>query len=311
MDRNGITLSQAIEGYFIAAQARRLAKATLLDYDNTFRKFEAWLNKDPPIADITRADVRNFLNSHNGLAAKTVLNYHTGLSALWTWAVDEDLVPRHIVRAVRPPKPEKRVILPYTRSDVEGMLAACDRSRAYIRPGKRPCTHERPTALRDKAIIKLLVDTGIRASELCHLCLRDVDLKNQRIKVMGKGSKERLLALDPRTVQAVWRYLASRDDPQRPDTYLFVTHSALPVDRNNLRRTLQRIGQRAGVSNVTVHRFRHTFAVEFLRNGGHMQALKIALGHSTFEMVDRYLHIVQADLDEVHRAASPVGNWAL
>ena len=190
------------------------------------------------------------------------------------------------------------------------MLAACDRSRSYVRPGKRKCDHERPTALRDQAIIKLLVDTGVRASELCALRIRDLDMTNLRVKVMGKGSKERLLAINARTAQAIWRYLATRED-RRPVDPLFATRSGQLLDRHNLRHMLKRSGERAGVSGVTVHRFRHTFAIQFLRNGGNMEALKEMLGHSTFEMVERYLHIVQADIDNVHRTASPGGNWLL
>jgi len=63
MDNTRITLSQAIEGYFIAAHARRLSPATLADYDNTFRRFETFLGRDPPLADITPAEIRAFLNS--------------------------------------------------------------------------------------------------------------------------------------------------------------------------------------------------------------------------------------------------------
>jgi site-specific recombinase XerD len=310
MSQKQVSLSDAIEGFFIAAHARRLAPGTLADYDNALRKFEAWLGSDPPLATITPAEVRGFLRAQDHVSASTLGNYHIGLSALWTWAVREELVERHVVRAVERPKREKRVIVPYSREDVAAMLAACDRSRAYVRPGKRKCDHERPTALRDQAIIKLLVDTGVRASELCALRIRDLDMTNLRVKVMGKGSKERLLAINARTAQAIWRYLATRED-RRPVDPLFATRSGQFLDRHNLRHMLKRSGERAGVSGVTVHRFRHTFAIQFLRNGGNMEALKEMLGHSTFEMVERYLHIVQADIDKVHRTASPVGNWLL
>ena len=155
------------------------------------------------------ADLRAFLNSFAHLSAKTVLNCHAGLSSLWAWALKEDLVDRHIVRDVDTPKPEKREVLPYTEREIRAMLAACDRSRAYQRPGKRRCDNSRPTALRDRAIITLLLDTGIRASELCSLRLSRVDLQNQRVMVMGKGRKERTVPICPKTSQALWRYLAT------------------------------------------------------------------------------------------------------
>ena len=310
MDKKRIPLSAALEGYFIAAHARRLSPATLRDYDNTFRKLEAFLGRDPPLADITAPDISAFLASMNGLSAKTLLNYHTGLAALWTWATKEGIADEHIVRKVRRPKPEQREIMPYTRGDLQAMLAACHRSSAYVRPGKRRSNHSRPTADRDRAIILLLVDTGMRASELCDLRIRDLDIPNRRVRVMGKGRKERMLPISARTTQALWRYLATRDT-KRDHSFLFVTRTEGPLERNNLRNTLKRIGQRAGVSGVTVHRFRHTFAIAFLRNNGHIMALQRMLGHSTLDMVSRYLAIAQADIENAHQEASPVANWLL
>ena len=310
MDRNGITLSQAIEGYFVAAHARRLSRHTLRDYDNTFRRFEAFLDSDPPLAEIGVAEVTAFLGSLNGLSDKTVLNYHTGLAALWTWAVKEGVVEQHVVRKVERPKPEKREISPYSLRDIKAMLEACDRTRDYARPGKRRCSHARPTALRDRAMVLLLLDTGMRASELCNLRLQDLDVKNRSLLVMGKGEKERRVRISPRTAQAIWRYLATRD-AKRESSFLFTSKTEQPLERNNLRTTLERIGERAGVTGVTLHRFRHTFAIQFLRNNGHIIALQRLLGHSTLEMVTRYLAIAQADLENAHREASPVANWLL
>jgi integrase/recombinase XerD len=305
-----IRLSAAIEGYFVAANARRLSRHTLRDYNTTFAKFEGWLSTDPPLADITPAQIRSFLRSQDHLSAKTLRNYHTGLSALWTWAVHERLVARHIVRDVDAPRPEQREIVPYTEQDVKAMLAACDESRSYVRPGKRKCRNTRPTALRDRAVITLLVDTGLRASELCNLRMGDADLQNGRILVLGKGRKERILPISPRTGQVLWRYMTTRDD-RRQSARLFATVRGQPLNRHNLRHTLQRIGERAGVLDVTVHRFRHTFAIVFLRNGGDIFALQRMLGHSTLEMVQRYLAIAQADVERAHRDASPVTNWLL
>jgi hypothetical protein len=82
MDKNRITLSQAIEGYFVAAHARRLSRHTLRDYDTTFQRFEAFLGRDPPIAEIGPGEVTAFLGSLDHLSAKTLLNNHTGLAAL-------------------------------------------------------------------------------------------------------------------------------------------------------------------------------------------------------------------------------------
>ncbi len=303
-----IALSQALQGYELHARARRLSEHTLLDYFSTYQKLMGFLG-DPPLAEIEPDDIQEFLAAQR-VSAKTLLNIHTGLSALWTWAERSGLVSRHILRLVDRPKPEQRAIIPYTETDVRAMLAALKSARPYTRPGKRQSSHSLPNQERNRAIILLLLDTGMRASELCGLRLHQVDLKNRRAKVFGKGAKERTLPLSPNTGQAVWKYLSTRPDLSAGD-YLFLTAKDTPIDRFRLLKQLHTIGQRAGVEGVDVHRFRHTFAINYLRNGGDPYSLQMMLGHSTLDMVRAYLAIAQADVEAAHKRASPVYNWGL
>jgi len=290
MAQDQITLSQAIEGYFIYAHARRLSPQTLDNYDWGLQKLEAYLKDDPPFAAITTAQIRAFLNSLHHLSNRSLINVRSGMSALWTWGVHEGLVPHNIVKDTEAPKP--------------------DRAKAYRRPGKRLCDNKRPTALRDRAIVILLLDTGIRASELCDLTLADADLTNHRIVVIGKGRKQRHIPISPRTEQAIWRYLTTRDD-KKPTASLFTTSTGRALNRFNLWRLLKLAGERAGVDGAHPHRFRHTFAITFLRNGGNVFALQRILGHESLSMVNKYLAIAQTDLEQAHIDASPVTNWRL
>jgi site-specific recombinase XerD len=307
---NTITFSQSIEGYLLAANARRLSPNTINDYSFTLHKFKQYLGDDPPIAEISVKDVQIFLANQNHISKKTLLNYHTGLSALWTWCLDEELVDEHILHKVKRPKPEIRVIRPYTQAEVQAMLSVLKTSKTYTRPGKRECSHKLPLADRNKAIIYLLLDTGIRASELGNLRIHHVDVRNRRVTVMGKGSKQRTNPFSARTGQILWRYLALRNKDSAAD-YLFVTNEGRNLVRTRILNILRVIGDRAGVQGVNVHRFRHTFAINYLRNGGDPYSLQIMLGHSTMDMVKRYLSIAQADLDKSHKLASPVDNWRL
>jgi site-specific recombinase XerD len=101
-----ITFSQAKQGYLLAASARHLSEHTIRDYVNTLTKFSDFLDEDPPIEGITRHHIEAFFAAQTKVSNKTILNYHVGLSALWTWAVSEHIVPKHVVREVTPPKPE-------------------------------------------------------------------------------------------------------------------------------------------------------------------------------------------------------------
>ena len=116
-----ITFSQAVNGYLLAAQSRHLSQHTIDEYLNTFRKFQASLDDDPPLITLSPGDVEAFLAAQT-VSKKTILNYHIGLSALWTWAVNEGLVDEDIVHQVERAKPEKRSISPYSEEDIKAML---------------------------------------------------------------------------------------------------------------------------------------------------------------------------------------------
>ncbi|RJO64972.1 MAG: hypothetical protein C4540_02450 [Candidatus Omnitrophota bacterium] len=303
-----ITFTQALEGFELYCQARRLSKHTLSDYFTTYRKFSRWLDDDPPLETITRRQITQFIAAQP-VSAKTALNYHTGLSALWTWALKENLVHEHTVRRVDPPEPEKRTIAPYTQADLQAMLNSLERTNKYKRPGKKASNHSLPNVDRNRAIILLLLDTGMRASELAEAKINQLDLRNRRIRVFGKGAKERTLPFVAQTGQAIWRYLLPRKD--EPINAPLFEAAGRTLTRTRLTKQLQSIGEHAGVHAVTCHRFRHTFAITYLRNGGDPYTLQILLGHTSMDMVKRYLSIAQADIEARHHHASPVANWNL
>ena len=276
-----LLLSKTIEGFALACRARRLSVHTLADYDRTLKKFIAHVG-DCPFSEITSTQVAAFLASQPH-SAKTVLNYNIGLSALWTWAIREGYTEKHIMRLVEKPRPQRIAVEPFSDIEVRAMMASV-----------------RKNSERDKALILLLLDTGLRASELCGLELKDIDLVNKRLKVLGKGNKERLLPISSRTAAAVFRYLAT-DSPSRP----------FPFTRTSLAHLVQEIGKRAGLRKAHPHRFRHTFAINFLRNGGDPYTLQAILGHTTFEMTRLYLTLAQVDVDAAHVKASPVEHWKL
>lgn len=305
-----LTLSQAMQGFFLTQQARGLSIHTIQDYTNTLTRFRTHLEKDYLMEQITARHVELFLAAQTHLKKKTLLNYHTGLAALWTWAIKEKIAAQHVPHQVPAPKPERTQIVPYNENEVRSMLNSLHRSKRYGRHGKKVSDHAVPFPERNRAIILLLLDTGIRVEELCNIKIQHLDKRNQRIYIFGKGAKERYVSFSSRTHQALWRYLTTRPEPQASDP-LFLLETGRPMKRGRVLKLLQTIGRRADVTGVTVHRFRHTFAIQYLRNRGDPYTLQKMLGHSTLEMIKTYLAIAQADIEAAHRLASPVDNWAL
>ncbi|RPI48531.1 MAG: hypothetical protein EHM56_13565 [Chloroflexi bacterium] len=315
MVQPNLTLSMAVDGFLLARRAEGLSPNTLDQYAWACRKLAAHLAGDPPLAAVTTDDVRAFLASLNGLAPKSRHSIQVALSALWTWATAEGYAEAHVVKPIHLPKTFRPDVEPFTQVELRRLLQACDKSAAYSsRRHPAGTANSRPTATRDRAILIFLVDTGIRASELCALRVADVSMENRAVTIRsGKGGKPRVIHFAQRCHQALWRYQTGRQPHMAPGQPLFhVGPADLPeaFDRQVLGRLLARIGERAGV-HCNPHRFRHTFALEFLRNGGNLFALQDLLGHSSLEMVRRYARIVQADHAAAHKIASPADNWRL
>ena len=304
--------SEALEGFWLAKK-RGYSTHTVADYSLTFRRFRLFVG-DADVAGLVADDIRRFLDAMQNryeLGNKTLCNYWVALSAFWTWA-EVELGIDHIIRnRVARPQFQRRRIAPYRQEEVEAMLAATGKATAWRTSTGRMTRSKRPTADRDRAIIVTLVDTGLRASELCALHLEDYDQERGSLYVeRGKGDKERLVYVGDSAKRALWRYLLSRRDAGAKEP-LFVSGSGRALDRNNLRQTLQRIGERAGVRGVTVHRFRHTYAITFLRNGGNPLVLQELLGHEKLETVRVYVALAAIDLENAQRASSPADGWDL
>jgi integrase/recombinase XerD len=325
MSKN-LTLSQAVDGLLLYKKAAGKSQHTINDYRCQLGKLKTFLPGDPPLASITREQLTQFFawlrdgyvsspslipKPPTRLSAKSIYNIHTALSALWSWAVEIEVVGKNIVRDIEIDKGKEPVIEPFTREQIEAILKACGRSVAW-RDAPQTATR-RPTADRDRAIVLLLLDTGLRASELCNIRIGDVNLGSSSIRVLGKGNKERVVYFGKRTSRVLWKYVVPRLDGDK-ESFLFVVggdDDPRQMDRRVLGRLLRRTGDRAGVTNVYPHRFRHSFAITYLRNGGDIFTLQELLGHSDLKMVRRYAHIAQTDCESAHKKASPVDNWKL
>ena len=136
--------------------------------------------------------------------------------------------------------------------------------------------------------------------------------KTGSIKIVeAKGDKERIVPISAETHELIWQYHASRPVPKpKYQDFVFLNRRGRLLNKDIIGKMFRRLGRRAGVQ-VNAHKFRHTGATEFVRNGGDPFALQKILGHSTMPMVERYIHLAKVDIEQAHRRASPVYNWDL
>ncbi len=289
-------MQEATESFLRRGQARNLSHHTLRYYRVRLEAFSRYLERKRlrvSPAEVTPALVRDFLASETErVSALTASHSFITLRALFRFLAREEFIEANPMDKVEKPRVAWKVIKTFTPAQVEAMLATCN-GRSF-------------NGARLRAVILTLLDCGLRVSELCGLSLEDVSWDEGTLRVMGKGSKERVVPFGEATRHALMAYVAKRGSISGQDA-LFVTCYGDRVNRHEAYRLLSECGKRAGVSGVrcSPHTFRHTFAVMYLRNGGDAFTLQKLLGHSDLAMTRRYCELSQADAVAKHRQASP------
>jgi integrase/recombinase XerD len=323
-----LSISKAIDGFLKFKVAEGLSQRTVDSYEYYLNQ---WMNHigDQDVAKIKSSDITNYLawmrteykpkrwnGNEDPLSAKSLRNVYIALRAFYTWLNKEFNLPNP-AKEITPPKFPQHVIQTFSKEDIEKLIKACIYSREAQTEGRHKFVMRRPSANRDQAIVLTLLDTGLRATELCSLTVEDVDLKTGKVNVRhgvgggAKGGKGRVTYLGKVARKAVWRYLATREDGSDPKAPLFISAGDRPFNRDSLRILIRRLGERAQITHVHPHKFRHTFAITYLRSGGDVFTLQSLLGHGSLDMVRHYAQIAEVDVENAHRKASPVDNWGL
>lgn len=315
-------LSQALQGFLIYKQAVGLSPRTANIYQWALDKLVAFTG-DAPVENLTTGTLVSWFaylrtdykptrpgGDTRPLAPESIKNAWRALKSFSAWAEQEMGIPR--VDRIPSPTGESPEIHPFTPEEVARLVRASE--SITVKRGDVEYQQRRRTSTRNAALIILLLDTGLRIGELTRLRIEHVDIQTGEIIVFPTGSgaksKGRSVYLGRRARMRLWKYLSERPDAQRDDP-LFETEAGRPATRDTVRRVLSRIGKRAGVHKVHPHRFRHTFAIEYLRAGGDVFTLQRLLGHRSLEMVKRYLLLAQSDVREAHRLYSPADRQKL
>lgn len=223
------------------------------------------------------------------MRAVSVCGYHRILKAFFNFLVNEDIISSNPMARIKPPSAKTEIKQPVLPEHIQLLLLAAKNS-AYNR--------------RDMAIVLLLLDTGLRASELCNLRICDIDFKTQSIRVLGKGNKYRTCYMGFASTKALAAYL--RGKKRQQESSIFLSHTTRKTfTASGIYQLVSRLSETAGIPCPGVHAFRRTFAVDMLRSGANVFTVQILLGHSDLAMTRRYCKIADADTAEQHRKFSP------
>ena len=317
--RAGTTLQGAIADYLLDHEGGNSSLKTLQWHQTALGLLRIFLEQERSITLVGEVDAPdiNAWFAHmrktpgsrgQPRSERTIQTYARSARAFFHWLVRRETIERSPFDRVVFPKVGKPLIRTIEPEEFERLLLAC------TPPGEVGPFVDRAAA-RNRAILWVLYDTGIRLSELCGLQLRDFDRKHGLLTVLGKGSKERRIALGQNCLRNLLYYL----DRHRPNAeelaewgsageeHLFLSETRLPLTKNGVILLFKRIRERAGITDkrISAHIFRHSFAIRYLVLGNDPFSLQELLGHEDMTTVKNYMHMNDETIQSQKRKYSP------
>lgn len=272
-----------------------LSKNTIKSYESDLKEFFAWchkIHKKLP-SKLTSSSINIYLGYlfNKNIKSSSVNRKLSTLKAFYIFLYKQKLILKIPTEDIETPKIQKKLPSTLSENEVEKLLKAPKDNNII--------------ELRDKAMLEMLYATGMRISELVNLKEVNVDKNRQVVKVLGKGSKERLIPFGDEALDSLQKYLHKRNSR---NIYIFL---------NNRDNKLSRVGfwQRVKIylkrvhlkSDITPHTLRHAFATHLLNRGADLRSVQLLLGHSDLSTTQIYTHIAKQRLSEMHKKHHPRG----
>jgi integrase/recombinase XerD len=277
-----------------------LARNTLDSYRRDLAQFSAWLAKSraQTLAGAGETDIQAYLahRYHLKTRATSAARLLSSLKRYYRHALRQGSIGTDPTLNIQSPKLPRALPKTLTEAHVESLLAAPDVAT--------------PLGLRDRAMLETLYATGLRVSELVALKTVQVSEDMGLVRVMGKGSKERLVPLGEEALHWLKRYTRSARPALlhgRPAADLFVTARGAAMTRQAFWQLIKRYAARAGIAAISPHTLRHAFATHLLNHGADLRVVQLLLGHADVATTQIYTHVARERLKQLHAKHHPRG----
>lgn len=279
-----------------------LAPATLASYRQDMTRFFSWCDEQKlQPGDVTRSDIERYLAGQFAAQARasSVNRRLSTLKRFYRWRVDTGAAAFNPCDLIDAPRTARYLPKNLSEAQVEALLAAPDSAT--------------PLGERDRAMLETLYASGLRVSELVGLKLIQVNIEQGVVKILGKGSKERLVPLGEIAVEWIKRHLAGARalwlTATRRSDFLFLTARGAPMTRQAFWYVIKRHAVTAGIhaDALSPHTLRHAFATHLLNHGADLRVVQMLLGHSDITTTQIYTHVARERLKHIHQEHHPRG----
>jgi site-specific recombinase XerD len=286
----GIESPQALRDYWLLCGD---SEGRSPDTIRTYREHTTWFLRHLGDGELNPFSVRGFLadyrKDHAPASLRTVF---TSIRAFLRFGVREGLLPESVLTGLRPPKRAEAPKRVYSTGQLTALFKLLEGDHTAL-------------GVRDLGLVSVLLDTGLRASETCNLTL--AHLQDGALLVgPSKSGRMRLAPLGQKAQRHLYRYLAAGRPRLMPRSeHLFVTQGGLPLNRETIRRILERLSRRVGF-RLSAHRFRHSWTTTMLRQGCDLETLRRLGGWADYSMLRTYTHLDDGDLRAAKVRFSPL-----
>ncbi len=302
VDKSDVRLDSVIQLYLMYQEDRNHSPKTIRWYSDLIRRFSEYLGADATIKDITPDAIKAYHRAvrERGLSKFTHHAYARTLKTFLKWLERENYFAGPLSRHValpKVPKYEDVTLEVLSEEEITHLLSLLDPSA--------------DVGARDRAIVCLMLESGLRLEEVTNLEVDDVHLKEMFVKVSGKGDKEAYVPIGPTTLKALSRYLTAFRVPASPRTKTFFLNIfGEPLKYEVIKSMFDRLKKRSGIKRLHPHLLRHTAATRMLANGADLHSVQRLLRHSDIRTTLRYLHLAQGQLQEKMQQFSPLSGIA-
>lgn len=275
-----------------------LSQNSLAAYAMDLRIFVASLPEGHGLKDVNGADLQDYMQQRSQqVSTRTAARTLSTLRRFYRWMLREALIDSDPSALLKSPKISRSLPHSLSEQEIETLLETPDIDTAY--------------GLRDKAMLELMYASGLRVSELIGIELGQIDLRLGVIKILGKGSKERLVPVGEQAIEFLLRYLRDARSQLLKSTtssQLFLSSRGTGMSRQAFWQIIKRHALQSGIKTaVSPHDLRHAFATHLLNHGADLRTLQMLLGHADLSTTQIYTHVATARLQEIHQKHHPRG----
>lgn len=266
---------------------RGFSDYTIKSYSTDLKEFYEFSKKDIVNIELVRKYLR-YLYEKN-YSNRSISRKVSSLKSYFKYLEGEGIIKDNFMRLISNPKLEKTLPNYLNYQDLEKLLNFPDRNNKY--------------GLRDALILEMLYSSGVRVSELANMKLKDIDFKDKKILVLGKGNKERYVYYGSKCDSLLKKYL---DMDHMDSPYLFIGKRKDRLNEREIRLIVTESAKKAGINiHVTPHTLRHTYATHMLNEGADLKSVGDLLGHESLSTTQIYTHISNERLRQIYLKSHP------